>query len=636
MDIGDDEKGSDGLPQLPSLPGLSDLEGKTTTRGGLKPNFSDEDSRHAAPAVSVGSGDSSSVRTAKEAEEADAYQGRTFGGFELLQKIGQGGMGVVYKARQVSLDRVVAIKILSKALSENSEFIKRFEREAKSIAKITHPNIVAVYDFGHADGSFYMVTEFVEGSNLAKMISERLMMQAEEVVPIMVHALAGLGHVAGHGIVHRDIKPDNILVTKEGLAKIADFGLAKDVTNDTDLTATGLAMGTPAYMSPEQCMGRKLDVRSDVYSMGITAYFALTGEKPFTGQSSFEIMTKQREHTPPPPSQLNPRLPKEISALIMRMMAKTPQDRFADANECRDAWIQVGERLNLLPNVARSGEYHFSGQEAAKLRDGHPPAPPPLAPLASPPPLQLAPLASQGSLPPPITIPAEPPPAPVSEAPRAITERQPAKVSTERRVIVGKPGAQAEVTTCARCGFLNRGDVKACQRCSHALQGDGAIDVKSQELEAQRLFDRGDFRAAADLFARLADKADDRRIRTVLRSKEREARKQEQEHQAQELGNRSNSLVTRGDLKGGLEILERGLREVQAASSSGVNADSQLLVQINGLRARIRNRRRLKIMLGVALLLGALAGGLWWAWHTGMIDRLVRGPAAPPGRGAAP
>ncbi|HAT09683.1 MAG TPA: hypothetical protein DCS97_03630, partial [Planctomycetes bacterium] len=181
--------------------------------------------------------------------------GRMFGGYQLEAKIGQGGMGEVYKARQVSLDRVVAIKILSKALYDNDEFIKRFEREAKAIARITHPNIVGVYDFGQADGLRFMVNEFVDGNSLAKLISDRLLLPASEFVPLMVQCLAGLGYVGSQGIVHRDIKPDNILITKDGIAKIADFGLAKDVSrkdDHTDLTAVGLAMGTPAYMSPEQ------------------------------------------------------------------------------------------------------------------------------------------------------------------------------------------------------------------------------------------------------------------------------------------------------------------------------------------------------------------------------------------------
>jgi eukaryotic-like serine/threonine-protein kinase len=360
MAISDDSSVHKGLPKLPDLAGLSDEK--------TEPNFLPDSDIKIKRGVRVDvpedmplSGRLSRHREPEpeiRAVEEDTHFGRTFVGYQLEQKIGQGGMGMVYKGRQVSLDRQVAIKILNKSLCDNVEFIKRFEREAKSIARITHPNIVAVYDFGKTDGIWYMVTEFVEGSNLARLIAERLVLQVEEVLPLVTQCLAGLAHVSLSGIVHRDIKPDNILITKDNVAKIADFGLAKDVTSDTDLTAVGLAMGTPSYMSPEQCMGRRLDVRSDIYSLGVTAYYALTGEKPFSGQSSFEIMTKQREYTPPPPFQLNPRLPKEVSAMIMRMIAKTPGDRFKDAEECRQAWLDLGQRLGVL-QVTRSGEFRF-------------------------------------------------------------------------------------------------------------------------------------------------------------------------------------------------------------------------------------------------------------------------------------
>jgi serine/threonine-protein kinase len=317
-------------------------------------------------------------------EGRDPYLGRQFGGYELIAKIGQGGMGMVYKGRQVSLDRVVAVKILNKALCDNPEFIKRFEREAKSIARVSHPNILAVYDFGQTDGLWYMVTEFIEGSSLASQISERLVLPWEEVAPLMAQCMTGLSFVGQSGVVHRDIKPDNILITKDGTAKIADFGLAKDVSNNndsTDLTSTGMAMGTPAYMSPEQCMGRKLDVRSDIYSLGITAYLALTGEKPFTGQSSFEIMTKQREHIPPSPRQRNASVPAPVSDLVMRMMAKEPADRCRDAEECRIAWQNLCPRSlrdtpptlvsgapvepALMPSISRRGSGEFYPPPAA-------------------------------------------------------------------------------------------------------------------------------------------------------------------------------------------------------------------------------------------------------------------------------
>jgi serine/threonine protein kinase len=287
MVLDKDSQPSDKLPSLPDLPGMLDLpqvsvEGNGGSKTGalnLTPEFRASDSsadRDLSVVVDLPSAKVVSNSDEPVAEEVDPYLGKMFGNYQLVQKVGQGGMGLVYKGRQVSLDRVVAVKILNKSLCDNAEFIKRFEREAKSIARINHPNIMAVYDFGQTDGIYYMVTEFIEGFSLSKQISDRVMMSVESLSPLIVQCLAGLAYVGTSGIVHRDIKPDNILITLDGIAKIADFGLAKDVTrNDaTDLTAVGLAMGTPAYMSPEQCMGRKLDGRSDVYALGVTIYLA--------------------------------------------------------------------------------------------------------------------------------------------------------------------------------------------------------------------------------------------------------------------------------------------------------------------------------------------------------------------------
>jgi len=646
MTIVDDRDGSDGASELPALPditGLGSAPASTGTSGGVKPAFVEEGSplRDAVLAKPAGSAESPSE------DEFDSMRGRIFGGFELLAKIGQGGMGVVYKARQVSLDRVVAIKILSKSLSNNSEFIKRFEREAKSVARISHPNIVAVYDFGRADGLFYMVTEFIEGSNLARVINDRLVMTFDELMPILIHCLSGLAHVSQSGIVHRDIKPDNILISKDGVAKIADFGLAKDITNDTDLTAVGLAMGTPSYMSPEQCMGRKLDVRSDVYALGVTAYFALTGEKPFTGQSSFEIMTKQREYTPPPPLQLNPRLAKDVSQLVMRMMAKNPHDRFPDAQLCREAWVELGQRLGLLGAVSRSGEYHFNPTELSKLKStGGGEMPPPLSPVPAPLSSMPAPLppafssGHPGPLVPPLpagttsTVDFAPPALAADDPARSSgrsTERSDRRPTTERR---SAPRSGSEAVPCARCGMLNRGDLRLCQRCQNSLHGDAEPDAKEQEAEAQRRFERGEYKSAAELFARLADKAEDRKARSILRSREREARKLEQEQQLGELSNRSRSLIDRGEIRAGIDVLERGLRDVRGVGASSADAEGQLMAQIEALRGRLRRGRQARGSAVMALVLALLVLAGWWAWRSGWLGgastRVAETRSAPP------
>jgi len=564
----------------PDLPGLVDFEPRPDPVG---PN---DETRASglSPKVVV---PAKAEAVVEEAEE-DTYLGRNFGGYKLDQKIGQGGMGVVYRGRQVSLDRVVAIKILNKSLSDNEEFIKRFAREAKSIARITHPHIVAVYDFGKTDGCWYMVTEFVEGSNLARMITDRIMLPVDELVPLMVQCLAGIAHVSQSGIVHRDIKPDNILVTRDQVAKIADFGLAKDITSDTDLTAVGLAMGTPAYMSPEQCMGRKLDVRSDVYALGVTAYFALTGEKPFMGQSSFEIMTKQREFTPPPPILLNPRIPREVSDLVMRMMSKNAAERGGDADEVRTRWIDLGKRLGLGAVVRAAAPAPTAASH------GLPPMP---APGPPPPPIMVQPPAM---IEPAHAAPPTPPGRTSEQRPG-----EPPRPGTERRA--GRSTGMGEAINCPRCGELNRGSSKVCQKCGHALVKTDAHSARDQEVEANRLFEAGSYAEAAALYARVADHEGDRKQRSVLRSKERESRRLEQVDQFGDLQHRSQELTTAGDLKGALEVLERGLREARE-SAPGSPVEVEMTAAATTLRRRLRQRRlwRLALVLLVLLLLAAL------------------------------
>jgi serine/threonine protein kinase len=651
MAIADDSPPPRDLPNLPDLPGMGGIPAgdapTNATRMTTAPNFqvgeSDElnDSGRQPllelPDVKIAAGDATASIAGK-----DPYLGRQFGGYELVQKVGQGGMGLVYKGRQVSLDRVVAVKILNKALCDNEEFIKRFEREAKSIARINHPNIMAVYDFGQTDGMWYMVVEYIEGSSLSKRIADQLMIPPDEIEPILVQCLAGLAHVGLQGIVHRDIKPDNILITKDGVAKIADFGLAKDVTrNDTtDLTTVGMAMGTPAYMSPEQCMGRKLDGRSDIYSLGVTAYLALTGEKPFTGQSSFEIMTKQREYQPPPPSKLNPAVPREVSDLVMQMLAKNANDRFRDAESCRQAWFDLAQRLGYnggAPAGKDSGSRNTDLPMSSRKSSPLIPALPPM-PMATPPPPTLSippalPVAGMVPPPPPMTATREsartavneqiskPKNRPITESQgldgdgpgkhgseRVQNERQ-QRPTTERRASARAAG---ESSTCARCGLLNRAGQSACSRCGHELR-ETARDpqaTKDQEGEAQRLFAAGNYRVSAEMYKRLADRESDKRARAILRSKEREARTLEQSEQVAELQNRSKGLLERGEIKAGIDLLERGLRDVRDTAASSTGAESRLVLEISGLRAKLRHRQRMRMIIIMVLVAALLIGGV--------------------------
>ncbi len=628
-----DEKPSDGqLPQLPDLPGIAGFDAGQPAEPRVDSEASvDAENRESDSAVAVGIA----------MPEADVYLGKAFGGYRLESRIGQGGMGTVYKGRQVSLDRVVAVKILNKALYENREFIKRFEREAKSIAKINHPNIVAVYDFGVHDGLWFMVNEFIEGQSLSKIITDRLVVGVNEAVTWMVHCLSGLAHVGQGNIVHRDIKPDNILVTKDGIAKIADFGLAKDVSerNDaTDLTAVGLAMGTPAYMSPEQCMGRKLDGRSDQYSLGVTAYFALTGQKPFTGQSSFEIMTRQREHVPPEPSKLNPSVPADVSTLVMRMLAKDPSDRFFDANACRDAWVEVGTALGCFGATRRSGEFEVPAglissatsqppgepRKSARLRsDPAIPAPPPLS-LVEPPSLPSV----RPAAPEPVALPATRRPATDAPVPtRTSGEWQAGDKPPQSERHRQGSGAPGTASACGKCGNLNRTDAMSCARCGAPLREGTPAAARDQEAEAQRLLDAGRHREAAAIFARLADKETDKRARSILRAKEREARKVETERQVADHLIRARAMRERGNIHGAIAILEQGQRlvgESPAVGTSGPGADGGIAQEIADLRSQVSATRRWRALGVVVLLALLLAGGLGF-----MILKLRAAPPAP-------
>ncbi|MBA3709964.1 MAG: serine/threonine protein kinase, partial [Planctomycetes bacterium] len=487
-----------------------------------------------------------------------------------------------------------------------------------SIARINHPNIVAVYDFGQSDGLWYMVTEFVEGSSLSRMISDKIMIDPKDLAPLMIQCLSGLAHVGQSGIVHRDIKPDNILITKETIAKIADFGLAKDVsgTNDhTDLTAAGLAMGTPAYMSPEQCMGRRLDGRSDIYALGVTAYYALAGEKPFVGHSSFEIMTKQREYNPTPPIQLNPRITRECSDLIMRMLAKNPADRFDTADNCRLAWVEMAQHLNQRASM-RTGEFEAPPAGATKsnrMKVDLPPIPgggPAAAPQAGNPP-------SAGEMPPAL------PPAPGSSSSPPVLgdtgrmrrpttdnsappEIQPGSERVNRPITEKRLRTQSDAITCPRCGTLNRSELATCNKCGNALREvDPSVLARDQEAEAQRLYEVKKFGDAAAIYARLADKEVDRRQRSVLRSKEREMRKFDQEQQVSEVMARSKAMVERGDLKAAMALLEQTTGKLTSdATASASGLELSLSRELAILRARVRSRKRVSSVIVLVVILG--------------------------------
>jgi serine/threonine-protein kinase len=248
-------------------------------------------------------------------------------GYEILGKLGKGGMGSVYKARHQKLDRLVALKVLPPELAGDQEYLDRFLREARAAAKLNHPNIVQALDVGESYGYQYFAMEYVEGKTVKEMIEQEGSIEEARALDIVSQIAEALVHAWKNGMVHRDIKPSNIIVTPEGRAKLCDLGLAKHVSDDSAITQTGVIMGTPFYLSPEQARCEELDCRSDIYSLGVTLFHMLTGQVPFTGNSAATILYKHIFLEPPKPKSLNPKISSATSQLCVRMLAKKPEER---------------------------------------------------------------------------------------------------------------------------------------------------------------------------------------------------------------------------------------------------------------------------------------------------------------------
>lgn len=283
----------------------------------------------------VGSGDDYG---SDDGDAPDDLIGSTIRGCFVDRKLGEGGMGAVYHARQLSLDRSVAIKVMPTELARNRNFIQRFEREAKSLARINHPNILHIYDFGEDQdhGIYFMIIEFVDGRDLGEVLRTRDAISQAEALDIVRQALLALETASEKGVIHRDIKPDNLMIAKDGTCKVSDFGLAKGYGDFTEVTTAGVRVGTPAFMSPEQCDGGDIDARSDVYSLGCTTFLALTGHLPFNGDSPFSIMLKHKTEAAPSLKKHRADADPRMDALIQRMLAKRPADRCTKLRELID------------------------------------------------------------------------------------------------------------------------------------------------------------------------------------------------------------------------------------------------------------------------------------------------------------
>ena len=282
--------------------------------------------------------------------DPDPLLGATLGGIRLDEKLGTGGMGAVYLGVQTSMSRRVAVKILSQHLSSNAEYISRFRREAVTAGKLEHPNIVSVFDIGHEAGMYYIVMEYVEGQPLQRIIDAVGAVAPRDAARLVAGVLRGLHHAHGMGIVHRDVKPGNVIVTKENEPKILDFGLAIAIDPRDKLTGTGSVLGTPLYISPEQAQGRAAEPRSDIYSAGIMFYALLTGRVPFSGHDPLAVLNMHLHDTPVSPINLNPRIPQALNDIALKMLAKRPEDRHATAElAARDLQTFLDGKLVALP-----------------------------------------------------------------------------------------------------------------------------------------------------------------------------------------------------------------------------------------------------------------------------------------------
>lgn len=280
----------------------------------------------------------------------DKMIGQVLGNCKVSKKIGEGGMGSVYLAHHQGLNKTVAIKILPAELAANSELIERFIREARAAAKLEHPNVVQVFDVGQRSGIFYIVMQYVQGMDLHTLVETRGKMTIKNATVAVKSAARALSAAHKLGIIHRDIKPSNIMLTQDGVVKIADFGLAKDIDAGKSLSVTGQVIGTPYFMAPEQAQAKKVDGRADIYSLGATYFFLLTGKFPYDGDTPVSVLLKHIQDPLPDPKILVPELSDGICMLIRKMMAKNPDERYQNMDDIVSDMENLPKMTEKIPS----------------------------------------------------------------------------------------------------------------------------------------------------------------------------------------------------------------------------------------------------------------------------------------------
>jgi serine/threonine protein kinase len=308
------------------------------------------------------------VRQGGSNDDLNSLVGKSLGQFRIVERIGAGGMATVFKAYQPNLDRYVAVKVLPPFHARDATFVKRFVQEARSVAKLQHPNIVKIHDFGEQDNITYIVMEYVDGGTLKDRL--RRPISVPEAVDYMIQAAQGLDCAHRNGIIHRDVKPANMLLHKDGYLLLSDFGIAKILEGTTNLTRVGTGIGTPQYMSPEQGTGQAVDRRSDIYSLGIVLFHCLTGRVPFTADNPLSITVKHLNEPLPVEALRMANVPMPIEQAVVKMTAKAPQDRYQSTDALIDALSKAMADSHL--SMPRPGSRSVIGAPALPF----PPQPP--------------------------------------------------------------------------------------------------------------------------------------------------------------------------------------------------------------------------------------------------------------------
>src|SRR6202049_148537 len=350
---------------------------------------------------------------------------RVIGNYRIVEKVGEGGMGTVYRALDVMLEREVAIKAIRPELSREPEIVERFRVEAKMLARLSHPAIATIYSFFVDGDDVFLAMEFVRGCSLSGLLQSAGPLPWERAVPLLAGALDGIEQAHRVGIVHRDLKSDNLMVTESGTVKVMDFGIAR-LIGSSRLTRTGLLVGTLHYMAPEQIRGEEVDRRTDVYALGAVLYETLTGRVPFQGSSDYAVLKAHVEESPAPPSAAMPGLPPWLDQAILKALAKAPAERFQTVEELRlylqgqgspaaagpTLVIPAADQptLHMAPTVA-SARPPAAATPSEPATPPHAPAATPPVPAATPPmPAAMPPGPPLLAMPP--STPATPPPAP--------------------------------------------------------------------------------------------------------------------------------------------------------------------------------------------------------------------------------